>query len=319
MAKHFSKLSEREILAVAISLEEEDGRIYGQFADRMREAYPVTANMLQEMQAEEAEHYSLLIEQFKRRFGSNIPLIRRQDVRGFVSRPAVWLTESIGPQAVRRAIEAMETETRKFYLTAAAKVKDSGTRDLLQELADAELKHTAAADEIKHQNLTPAVKEQEREAYRRSVILQYVQPGLAGLMDGSVSTLAPLFAAAFATHASWDAFRVGLAASVGAGISMGFAEALSDDGSLSGRGSPVIRGAICGLMTTAGGIGHTMPYLIADFRVATGVAVLVVALELAVISFVRHRFMESPIVKATLQVVLGGVLVFIAGLLIGKS
>lgn len=319
MAKHFSALTEREILAVAISLEEEDGRIFGQFAHRMRESYPVTARMLDEMQAEEMEHRGLLIEQYEQRFGDQIPLIRRQDVRGFVSRPAVWLTESIGPEAVRRAIAAMESETRHFYLTAADKVSEPSTRKLLHELAEAELKHTAAADEIKRQSVTPAVRDQESEAYRRSIILQYVQPGLAGLMDGSVSTLAPLFAAAFATHASWDAFRVGLAASVGAGISMGFAEALSDDGSLSGRGRPLIRGSICGVMTTAGGIGHTLPYMIPDFKVATAVAVLVVAVELGVISFVRHRFMDSPIVRATLQVVLGGVLVFIAGLLIGIS
>jgi rubrerythrin len=275
--------------------------------------------MLDEMQAEESDHRVRLIEQFQTRFGNHIPLIRRQDVRGFVSRPAVWLTESIGPEAVRRSIEAMESETRKFYLTAAEKVNDASSRRLLVDLAEAELKHTAAADEIKQQSLTPTVRHQESEAYRRSLILQYVQPGLAGLMDGSVSTLAPLFAAAFATQQSWDAFRVGLAASVGAGISMGFAEALSDDGTLSGRGSPVIRGGICGLMTTAGGIGHTLPYLISDFHLATGVAIIVVALELAAISFVRHRFMESPIVRATLQVVLGGVLVFVAGMVIGKS
>ena len=319
MARHFSDLSEREILAVAISLEEEDGRIYGEFAERMRETYPVTAQMLHDMQVEESEHRSILIEQFQRRFGNHIPLIRRQDVRGFVSRPAVWLTESVGPNAVRKAIESMETETRKFYLTAADKVEDASTRKLLIDLADAELKHTAAADEMKQQSLTAEVRDQETEAHRRSLILQYVQPGLAGLMDGSVSTLAPLFAAAFATHLSKDAFLVGMAASVGAGISMGFAEALSDDGNLSGRGKPLIRGTICGLMTTAGGIGHTLPYLLSDFRIATGIAVLVVSIELGVISYVRHRFMDTPIVRATLQVALGGVLVFIAGLLIGKS
>jgi rubrerythrin len=275
--------------------------------------------MLDEMEGEESEHRARLIDQFQRRFGQHIPLIRRQDVRGFVSRPAVWLTETIGPAAVRRAIESMESETRKFYLSAAEKVTDASSRKLLVDLAEAELKHTAAADDMKQQNLTPEVREQESEAYRRSLILQYVQPGLAGLMDGSVSTLAPLFAAAFATHQSWDAFRVGLAASVGAGISMGFAEALSDDGSLSGRGSPVIRGGICGVLTTVGGIGHTLPYLIANFQLATVVAILVVAVELAAISFVRHRFMDSPLVRATLQVVLGGVLVFVAGMLIGKS
>ncbi len=319
MAKHFKDLNDREILAVAISLEEEDGRIYGEFAERMRDTYPATAKMLDEMQAEESDHRSQLIEMYRLRFGEHIPLIRRQDVKGFVSRPAMWLVESIGPGAVRRAIESMESETRQFYIVAMQKVTDASTRKLLGDLAEAELKHTATAEEMEKQHVTPTVRVQEDEAYRRAIVLQYIQPGLAGLMDGSVSTLAPLFAAAFATQKSWDAFLVGLAASVGAGISMGFAEALSDDGSLTGRGRPVVRGIVCGAMTTAGGIGHTMPYLISDFRLATSIAVLVVAVELAVISWVRHRFMETPIVRAALQVVLGGVLVFLAGLFIGKS
>jgi len=213
----------------------------------------------------------------------------------------------------------MESETRRFYMLAQQKVTDASTRKLLGDLADAELKHTAAAEVIQKQHVTAQVKLEEDEAYRRAIVLQYIQPGLAGLMDGSVSTLAPLFAAAFATQKSWEAFLVGLAASVGAGISMGFAEALSDDGSLTGRGKPLVRGVVCGAMTTAGGIGHTMPYLISDFRIATTVAIMVVSVELAVISWVRHRFMETPIVRATLQVVLGGVLVFLAGLFIGKS
>jgi erythrin-vacuolar iron transport family protein len=319
MAKNFKDLSEREILGLAISLEEEDGRIYGEFAERLRENYPVTARMLEEMQAEESDHRTQLIEQYRLRFGEHIPLIRRQDVKGFVSRPAVWLVDSVGPNAVRRTIESMESETRRFYMMAMQRIGDASTRQLLGDLADAELKHTAAAEEIERQHLTAEVRVHEDEAYRRVIVLQYIQPGLAGLMDGSVSTLAPLFAAAFATHKSWDAFLVGLAASVGAGISMGFAEALSDDGSLTGRGRPLIRGIICGAMTTAGGIGHTMPYLISDFRLATGVAIFVVAIELSIISYVRHRWMDTPIVRATLQVVLGGVLVFLAGLLIGNS
>lgn len=319
MAKNFKDLSEREILGLAISLEEEDGRIYGEFAQRLRSDYPATSQMLAEMQEEESEHRSSLIELYRKRFGEHIPLIRRQDVKGFVSRPAVWLLESVGPGAVRRAIEGMEEETRRFYLMAQERVSDASTRKLLGDLAEAEMKHTATADEIQKQQLTGEVREREDEAYRRQIVLQYIQPGLAGLMDGSVSTLAPLFAAAFATHKSWDAFLVGLAASVGAGISMGFAEALSDDGTLTGRGKPLIRGLICGVMTTAGGIGHTLPYLISDFRIATSVAVLVVAAELAVISFVRHRYMETPIFRAAVQVGLGGALVFAAGMLIGNS
>ena len=319
MAKQFKDLSEREILAVAISLEEEDGRIYGELAHRLRENFPATAKMLEEMQQEESQHRAQLIEQYRSRFGEHIPLIRRHDVKGFVSRPAVWLIESIGPKAVRKAIESMESETRRFYILAQQKVTDASTRKLLGDLADAEVKHTAAAEEIEKQYVTPQVKVQEDEAYRRAIVLQYIQPGLAGLMDGSVSTLAPLFAAAFATHNSHEAFLVGLAASLGAGISMGFAEALSDDGSLTGRGRPLIRGIVCGAMTTTGGIGHTLPYLISEFRVATSIAIAVVAIELAVISWVRQHFMETPLVRATLQVVLGGVLVFLAGMFIGKS
>ncbi len=319
MAKHFKDLTEREILAVAISLEEEDGRIYGEFAEALRENYPATANLLDEMQAEESEHRTRLIEVYRSRFGEHIPLIRRQDVKGFVSRPAVWLVEPIGPGAVRKSIESMESETRKFYTLAMQKVRDASTRQLLGDLAEAEAKHTAAAGTFEKKQITPQVKREEDEAYRRTIVLQFIQPGLAGLMDGSVSTLAPLFAAAFATHKSWDAFLVGLAASIGAGISMAFAEALSDDGSLTGRGRPLVRGIVTGVMTTAGGIGHTLPFLIANFRVAMTVAVLVVAIELAVISWVRQHYMETPWLRASLQVMLGGALVFAAGILIGNS
>ncbi len=319
MAKNFKDLTEREILAVAISLEEEDGRIYGEFAEGLRGNYPATAKLLEEMQAEESDHRTRLIEMYRSRFGDHIPLIRRQDVKGFVSRPAVWLVEPIGPGAVRKSIDSMESETRRFYELALQKVSDASTRQLLGDLAEAEAKHTAAAGTIERRQLTPDVKREEEEAYRRTIVLQFIQPGLAGLMDGSVSTLAPLFAAAFATHKSWDAFLVGLAASIGAGISMAFAEALSDDGSLTGRGRPVVRGAVTGVMTTAGGIGHTLPFLIADFRIAITVAVIVVAIELAVISWVRQHYMETPLLRAALQVVLGGVLVFAAGILIGNS
>ncbi len=318
MAKNFKDLSENEILALAISLEEEDGRIYGEFAERLREGYPGTSRLLEEMQDEESEHRSRLIELYRSRFGEHIPLIRRQDVKGFVSRPALWLLP-IGPSAVRNAIEQMESETRRFYDFALQRTNDASTRKLLGDLAEAEAKHTAAADTIEKHELTPAVRREEDEAYRRTFLLQIVQPGLAGLMDGSVSTLAPLFAAAFATHKSADAFLVGLAASIGAGISMAFAEALSDTGALTGRGRPVVRGAVTGIMTTAGGIGHTLPFLIANFHVATSVAIIVVAVELAAISWVRQHYMDTPLLRAALQVVLGGVLVFAAGIIIGNS
>jgi rubrerythrin len=319
VAKNFKDLSEREILALAISLEEEDGRIYADFAEGLRDTYPATAKMFEEMQAEESEHRGSLIETYRRRFGEHIPLIRRDDVKGFVQRRPVWLVRPLGINVVRKQAELMELETRRFYERAAQRVTDASMRKLLGDLAEVERKHYAAAATLEKTHLTPEVREQEETAHRRLFLLQIVQPGLAGLMDGSVSTLAPLFAAAFATRNSWDAFLVGLAASVGAGISMGFAEALSDDGSLTGRGLPWVRGLVCGLMTTAGGIGHTLPFLIADFRVAIPIAVAVVAIELAAISFIRHRFMDTPFLTAAFQVVVGGVLVFVAGILIGSS
>jgi erythrin-vacuolar iron transport family protein len=318
MAKNFKELSEREILALAVSLEEEDGRIYGDFVDGLRETYPATAQMFSEMQEQENGHRRALLDMYQQRFGDHLPLIRRQDVKGFITRKPVWLVRPLGINVVRKQAEIMELETRQFYEKAQERVTDASTRKLLGDLAEVERQHQAAAQSLE-QSLTTNVREQEEAASRRLFVLQIVQPGLAGLMDGSVSTLAPLFAAAFATHTSHDAFLVGLAASVGAGISMGFAEALSDDGSLTGRGHPWVRGLVCGLMTTAGGIGHTMPFLIPSFHIAFTAAVVVVAVELASISYIRHRYMDSPLLAATLQVVLGGVLVFLAGVLIGSS
>lgn len=319
MAKNFKELSEREILALAISLEEEDGRIYGEFAEELRADYPATTKILEEIQTEESEHRASLIQLYQSRFGNHIPLIRRQDVRGFVSRPAIWLNGKVSPAAARKSIESMEFETRRFYTLAMEQVTDASTRKLLGDLAEAEIKHSSTAEAMESQHLTPEAQQDEAETRRRAFVLQFVQPALAGLMDGSVSTLAPLFAAAFATHQSWDAFRVGLAASVGAGISMAFAEALSDDGSLTGRGRPVVRGLITGVMTTVGGIGHTLPYMIPYFQVATTIAIIVVVAELAAISWVRQHYMETPLLRAAVQVVLGGALVFVAGILIGKS
>ncbi len=319
MAKNFKDLSEREILALAISLEEEDGRIYGDFAEGLRETYPASARVFEEMMAEESVHRSSLIELYRRRFGEHIPLIRRQDVRGFVERRPVWLIRPLGLNVVRKQAEIMEAETRRVYELAAQRVTDASTRKLLGDLAEAERKHSAKAESLTREHLTAEARASEEGTARRLFVLQVVQPGLAGLMDGSVSTLAPLFAAAFATKNSGDAFLVGLAASVGAGISMGFAEALSDDGSLTGRGHPWVRGGVCGLMTTAGGIGHTLPFLIPDFRLAFALAGVVVAVELAAISYIRHHFMDTPLVRAALQVVVGGVLVFLAGIIIGSA
>ena len=319
MAKNFKDLTEREILALAVSLEEEDGRIYGEFAEAMRESFPSTALLLDEMQREESHHRASLLELYRNRFGDYIPHIKRTDITGFVSRPSVWLIAPISPKAVRRTVEKMETEARRVYELALERTTDAPTRKLLGDLAEAEAKHSATAELMEREQRDSGAHGNEEEAVRRQFVLQYVQPGLVGLMDGSVSTLAPLFAAAFATKTTHDAFLVGLAASVGAGISMAFAEALSDDGSLTGRGSPILRGLVTGLMTTVGGIGHTLPYLLSNFRVATTVAFGVVIVELGTISWIRQHYMETPWFRAALQVVLGGALVFVAGILIGQS
>ena len=318
MAKRFRDLSEREILALAIFLEEEDGRVYADFADGLRETYPDTAKIFDEMREEESQHRASLIETYRSRFGEHIPLIRRHDVKGFIQRRPVWLARPLRIDDVRKQVEVMELETRRFYERAIQQVSDAGVRKLLGDLAEVERRHYATAESLQ-ETVTPAVRNKEEDAQRRLFVLQIVQPGLAGLMDGSVSTLAPVFAAAFATKSSWTAFLVGLAASVGAGISMAFAEALSDDGSLTGRGRPMLRGSVTGLMTAAGGIGHTLPFLISDFRIAMTIAVAVVAVELATISYIRHRYMDTPLLSAAFQVVLGGVLVFLTGILIGSS
>src|ERR1700693_6406109 len=317
--RSFYSLSEREILALAIALEEEDERVYSEYAEGLRQAFPASAEVFDGMREEESGHRRRLIELFRQKFGEHIPLIRRQDVRGFVHRTPVWLGPPLGGDTVRNQASAMEVESRRFYEKAAARAKDAGVRQLLDDLAQEERTHEDKAEELEKDKLQPSVKRQEDEANRRLFVLQIVQPGLAGLMDGSVSTLAPVFAAAFATHSSFDAFKVGLAASLGAGISMGFAEALSDDGSLTGRGHPWARGVVCGAMTTLGGIGHTLPFLVKDFQFALSTAIVVVLVELGVITWVRHRFMDTPVFSAATQVGFGGALVFITGLLIGRS
>ncbi len=319
MAKRFKDLTEREILALAISSEEEDARIYGDFADGLRAEYPATAKLFEEMQREESVHRQSLFDLYKTRFGDHIPLIRRENVSGFIRRRPLWLTRPLGIKAVRKYAESMEAETRQFYRKAIETVTDASIRKLLGDLEEAERKHERTAEAMGEKQIEEQAFEAEDAGARKLFLLQVIQPGLVGLMDGSVSTLAPVFAAAFATKNSGDAFLVGLAASLGAGISMGFAEALSDDGSLTGRGRPWIRGTVCGLMTTGGGIGHTLPYLIPDFRAATAVAGIVVAIELALISYIRHRYMDTPWYSAAFQVGLGGVLVLLTGILIGSS
>jgi rubrerythrin len=319
MPKSFHELTEKEILALAISQEEEDGKIYDAFAERMRPSYPKTADALASMRDEESGHRHQLIETYRQKFGDYIPLLRRQDVRGFVNRKPIWLNRVLTVDQVRHEIGSMEQETRRFYEISAQKSTSASVRQLLDDLAREESKHVQIAEQLEKQQVESGQRREEDEGARRTFVLQVVQPGLAGLMDGSVSTLAPVFAAAFATKNSWDAFLVGMAASLGAGISMGFAEALSDDGALSGRGHPWVRGSVCGIMTTLGGIGHTLPFLIRNFYLATGVAIVVVAVELAAISWIRHHYMDTPLLSAIFQVVLGGILVFITGILIGSA
>jgi len=313
--RSFESLNQREILALAISQEEEDARIYDDFADGLEENYPEQANKFTELRSDEDRHRHRLLDLYRSRFGEHVPLLRRQDVRGFVRRRPVWLVRPLGLKAVQKEAELMELETKRFYEVAARRATDAGIRQLLGDLAEEERHHAVAAERIALSKLS----EQESSQQKRLFLLRVIQPGLAGLMDGSVSTLAPLFAAAFATHNSLDTFRVGLAASFGAGISMGFAEALSDDGSLTGRGHPWARGAVCGLMTTLGGLGHSLPYLIRDVRTATWLAVAVVMVELGLIACVRHKYMDTPWSSAIIQVVLGGLLVFGVGVLIGNS
>jgi rubrerythrin len=317
--KRFSELSEQEILALAITLEEEDARIYRDYAEGLKENYPASAKVFSEMAREEDHHRQRLIEQHRKKFGEHIPLIRRQDVSGFVTRRPSWMVRPLGLDTVRKQAAIMEYETRRFYERAAERASDAGVRELLGDLAQAEQGHETLAGRLGERVLTRGARAEEEETRRRLFVLQVVQPGLAGLMDGSVSTLAPLFAAAFATHNTWETFLVGLAASVGAGISMGFAEALSDDGSLTGRGHPLIRGIITGAMTALGGLGHTLPFLIENFRIATTVAFVVVAIELWIIAWIRSRYMDTRFLQAAFEVVLGGAIVFAAGILIGSA
>jgi rubrerythrin len=322
--KTFADLTEREVLAVAISSEEEDSRIYMTFAEDLRERYPDSAKIFEQMAEEERGHRHMLLETYEQRFGPHLPPIRREDVKGFLRRRPVWLTKNLSLETIRREVETMEMQAERFYVKAAEQAQDVGVRRLLGDLAEAEKGHEEMAAKLTDQILSPGVRAEEDRTNRRMFVLQYVQPGLAGLMDGSVSTLAPLFAAAFATHQNWQTFLVGLAASIGAGISMGFAEALSDDGSLTGRGSPWLRGLTCGAMTTLGGLGHTMPYLVPDtwanaFWIATAIAGIVVFFELWAIAFIRARYMDTPFLQAVFQIVLGGAIVLAVGILIGAA
>lgn len=315
----FDSLSEQEILALAVSSEEDDGRIYRAYADGLRDQFPQSAKVFDEMADEEDRHRVRLIELHRERFGERIPLIRREHVRGYYERKPDWLVRPLGIEKVRAQAETMEAQAESFYREAAKRTTDAATRKLLGDLAVEEGEHESLARRLGDQYLPESARKEENATERRQFILTFVQPGLAGLMDGSVSTLAPIFAAAFATHDPWKTFLVGLSASVGAGISMGFTEAAHDDGKISGRGSPIKRGFASGIMTAVGGLGHALPYLIPNFWTATTVAAIVVFIELWAIAWIQHHYMETPWQRAALQVVLGGALVFAAGVLIGSA
>ncbi|GJM03186.1 MAG: membrane protein [Rhodomicrobium sp.] len=317
--KSFADLTEKEILALAISMEEEHGRLYLDYAEELREDFPGSARIFEEMAAEESEHRRSLIDIYEQRFGAHIPLLRSGDVKGFVHHKPLWLIGPLRLEAVREQVEQIESESARFYELAAQRSTDTGARKLLGDLATAERDHESLATRLKAEHLTDETLTEEEATKQRMFVLQYVQPGLAGLMDGSVSTLAPVFAAAFATGSTWETFLVGSAASVGAGISMGFTEALSDDGIISGRGSPVLRGWITGIMTMIGGLGHTLPYLIPDFYWATFVAIVIVVIELWVIAWIRAKYMDTKFLRAVFEVVVGGLIVFAAGVLIGQA
>jgi len=317
--RRFRDLSEQEILALAISSEEDDARIYRSYAEMLRQDFPDTAAIFDGMAAEEDGHRKRLIELHRSRFGEVIPLIRREHVAGFYARRPIWLVENLGIERIRDEAEAMERDAGAFYLKAAQRTADAATRKLLGDLAAAEAGHQSRAGELEAKHLDADARDAEDRTAKRQFVLTWVQPGLAGLMDGSVSTLAPIFATAFATQDTWTTFLVGLAASVGAGISMGFTEAASDDGELSGRGSPMKRGFASGIMTTVGGLGHALPYLIPDFWTATIIAFVIVFVELWAIAWIQNKYMETPFFRAAFQVVIGGALVFAAGVLIGSG
>ncbi|MCA1490254.1 iron exporter MbfA [Sinorhizobium alkalisoli] len=317
--RRFLSLSEQEVLALAISSEEDDGRIYLAYADALRDKYPHSAKVFEEMAEEESRHRQALIDLHVARFGDRIPLIRREHVRDFPERKPDWLIAEMPIEKAREEAEAMEAAAHRFYVEAAARSRDAATRKLLGDLAIAEKSHESLARRLGEEHTPEDIRDAEDQTSRRQFILTYVQPGLAGLMDGSVSTLAPIFAAAFATQDTWQTFLVGLSASVGAGISMGFTEAAHDDGRLSGRGSPVRRGLASGIMTALGGLGHALPYLIPHFWTATVTAIVIVFFELWAIAFIQNRYMETPFLRAAFQVVLGGGLVLAAGVVIGNA
>ena len=317
--RDFSSLSEAEMLALAISSEEDDARIYKAYAAHLRGEFPDSARIFDDMAEVEDSHRRMLIDMFKRRFGDDIPLVRREHVRGFIERRPDWLMKTLSLEKIRRQAVLMEEQAQRFYRAAMNQVSDADTRKLLGDLAIAEEAHEELAETLTEKHAPEDVRDEEAAKEHRQFLLTWVQPGLAGLMDGSVSTLAPIFAAAFATQDTWQTFLIGLSAAVGAGISMGFTEAAHDDGKLSGRGSPIKRGIASGVMTMLGGLGHALPYLIPEFWTATIIAIVIVFFELWAIAFIQNKYMETPFMRAAFQVVLGGGLVLAAGMIIGSG
>lgn len=317
--RRFSDLSERDVLALAISSEADDAHVYDDYAEALRKDFPDTAKVFEGMAAQERGHNATLTKEYERRYGGHVPLIRRESIAGYYNRRPAWVVVNLGIDRIREEVGRMEDESANFYLHALKKASDPGTRTLLESLYRTELQHEEIAGSLAERYLPVDKKAEEDEKARRQFVLTWVQPGLAGLMDGSVSTLAPIFATAFATQNSHTTLLVGLAAAVGAGISMGFTEAVHDDGVISGRGSPLKRGIASGTMTAVGGLGHALPYIIPEFWTATVIAIAIVFVELWAIAFIQNRYMETPFWRSVFQVVLGGVLVLAAGIFIGGS
>lgn len=314
--RSFSDLDQSELLGLAVSLGEEHARIYAEYAHGLAMSEPAMSETFASMAAEEDAHRRALIDLYQQTYGNHIPLIRPQDVRGFAHYDPIWSRDPIDPDEVRVQAEAIAREARQFYDSARNRTSDTSVRKFLGDLVAAEDRHLGQARRTAQEGGT---KHAQSDSAQRAFILQYIQPGLNGLIDGSISTLAPIFAVAFATYDTWTTFLVGLAASVGAGISMGIAEAMSDDGLISGRGNPWKRGAVTGVMTAVGGLGHTLPYLISDFWTATAIAAIIVLVELWIIAWVRARYMDTPFMRSALEVVAGGLIVFGVGIAIGSA
>lgn len=315
--KHFQDLNDDEILSLSIDILEEDIRLYDDYSSHFLINYPETSKMFKKMSILKNKNRQQLIKLHKKKFGETLNITHKNEIYNFFKRKPKWFVIKNSIEKVRNEIIEMEANSSQFYNSFAKKSNNIETRNLLIDLAmmSREQKDNAKLILLNTQKLHSAKEEVTKD--KKQFILTWVQPGLAGLMDGSVSTLAPIFATAFATKDSHTTLLVGLAASIGAGISMGFTEAVHDDGVISGRGSPIKRGFASGIMTTIGGLGHALPYLISDFYVATVIAMFFVLVELWAIAWIQAKYMKIKFTKAVFQVVFGGSLVLAAGILIG--